>query len=437
MTSLSKMPGMSAQPNWTTALAAHHFSLVQEFIRSNPQSQEAFQQAQLILPGGNTRSVLNATPFPLSIESAQDAFVTSVDGKRYLDFVSDFSAGLFGHSHPEISHAVETAVNYGFSLGAVTRKEAKLASTIQERFVSIEQIRFCNSGTEANIYAIATSMAFTKRSKILVFSHGYHGGVLSFGAGNQALNIPHDFAIGVFDNIEKTRSLISRDLAAILVEPMQSAGGMRVASREFLSFLRTAADETGAILIFDEVVTSRLHYNGLQGYHGIKPDMTTLGKYLGGGLPFGAFGGREDIMSQFNPTSSISSESKLLQHSGTFNNNVFTMSAALAASKIVTPEEIQRINNLGDRLRERGNQISHEAGFGSELMIIGFGSCVGLYFANDPDGILRDCFYFSLLRAGIMIGRRGFLMLNFAHTDVLIERTLVALQDCIGVIQGL
>jgi glutamate-1-semialdehyde 2,1-aminomutase len=160
--------------------------------------------------------------------------------------------------------------------------------------------------------------------------------------------------------------------------------------------------------------------------------MTTLGKYLGGGLPFGAFGGRKDIMSQFDPgASTAQSASNVLQHSGTFNNNIFTMCAAVAASEIVTSEEIERINSLGDQLRHRGNLIVQEAGFGSELMVIGFGSCVGLYFPNDVDGTLRDCFYFTFLRAGIIIGRRGFLMLNFAHTDALIERALAALRACI------
>jgi glutamate-1-semialdehyde 2,1-aminomutase len=160
---------MATNPDWATLLAAHHESLVQEYVAANPRSQEAFYDAQLVLPGGNTRSVLNATPFPLSVESARDAFVTSVDGTEYLDFVSDFSAGLFGHSHPTIFQAFEGALKSGFSLGAVTRKEAELARRIQARFSSIDRVRFCNSGTEANMYAIAAAMAFTKRSKVTTY----------------------------------------------------------------------------------------------------------------------------------------------------------------------------------------------------------------------------------------------------------------------------
>ncbi|KAJ5805729.1 acetylornithine aminotransferase [Penicillium pulvis] len=350
------MSSESTPAKWDALLATHHQELTEDYISSNPHSQEAFDKARRILPGGNTRSVLYAVPFPLCTQSAHDAFITSIDGKEYVDFVSDFSACLFGHSHPTIARAIDGALKFGFSLGAITQKETDLAYKLQQRFNSIERVRYCNSGTEANIYAIAAAKAFTRKSKVLVFQNGYHGGVLSFGTTGNTTNIPHEFIIGKFNNIEATEPLISPDLAVILVEPMQSAGGMQLASKEFLAFLRSAADKTGAVLIFDEVVTSRLHYNGLQGHFGIKPDMTTLGKYLGGGLSFGAFGGRDAIMSLFDPAKPHNDSP--LQHSGTFNNNIFTMSAALAAAEIVTPEEIQRINNLGDRLRQGEIRLS-------------------------------------------------------------------------------
>ncbi|WYZ43384.1 hypothetical protein EsH8_VI_001083 [Colletotrichum jinshuiense] len=321
-------------------------SLVATFASENPASLERHKRSQNTLAGGNTRAVLHEEPFPLAIESGYGPYVVSVDKRKYLDLVSDYSAGLFGHSNAVIADAVSRAVSNGFNLGGVTKVEVELGERIKQRFDGIEKIRFCNSGTEANTYALATAMTFTGRKKILVFDNGYHGGTLSFSSRGNPLNLPHDFVFGKYNNIEETRRLISSELAAIIVEPMLAAGGQIAATRDFLLFLREAANVTGAVLIFDEVVTSRLHVNGLQGFHNIKPDMTTLGKYLGGGLPFGAFGGRSDIMALFDPSR------QKLSHSGTFNNNAFTMYAALAASDLVTEKEINRINKFGDTIRE-------------------------------------------------------------------------------------
>ncbi|EXK86707.1 glutamate-1-semialdehyde 2,1-aminomutase [Fusarium oxysporum f. sp. raphani 54005] len=225
------------------------------------------------------------------MEGGQGPYLYSVDKREYLDFVSDYSAAFYGHSNPAIAEAISSALSTGFSLGSVTRKECHLGERIKRRFPSMERVRFCNSGTEANTYALVTATEFTGRTKTLVFGNGYHGDTLNFGSGDNKLNLPHDFIFGTYNNIEANQKHTSSDLAAIIVEPMLSAGGQIPATREFLSFLRKTADVTGAVLIFDEIVTSRLHINGHQGFHKIMPDMTTLGKYIGGGLPFGALGG--------------------------------------------------------------------------------------------------------------------------------------------------
>ncbi|KAF3905274.1 hypothetical protein ABW21_db0206207 [Orbilia brochopaga] len=323
--------------------------LIEEFVASNPRSKTAFERARDVLPGGNTRSVFNSLPFPLVLQSGNGCTVTSLDGRVYTDFISDFTAALYGHSNPVIYDALKDVSSTGFALGGVMEKEAELGEIIRGRIPSMKKIRFCNSGTEANMYALATALVFTGRKKILVFDRGYHGGTLSFPDKGNPLNIPHDFIVGRFDNIEETRPLISQDIAAIIVEPLQCAGGVRPASKEFLEYLRKAADKINAILIFDECVTSRLHYNGMQGAMGITPDMTVVGKYMGGGFPFGAFGGRDDIMSLYDPYAQGADKS--LFHSGTFNGNIFTLSAAIAASKLVTPDALDRLNALGDRLR--------------------------------------------------------------------------------------
>ncbi|KAL5592994.1 hypothetical protein FOBRF1_012096 [Fusarium oxysporum] len=408
----------------TKTLEAKLEEAVSTFVEQNPTSQKAIEKARQNLPNGTTRAVLDSEPFPLVVASGQGSTLTSVDGKSYLDFVSDFTACLFGHSNPDLQEAITKAAHNGFSLGAVTEREAELSKSIKTRFPSIELIRYCNSGTEANLYAIGTALAYTGRKKVLVFDHAYHGGVLSFGDTNE-LNVPYDFVVGTFEDIGKTRAVLSFDIGAIIIEPMQSAGGMRPASQEFLQFVRDAANTLGAVLIFDEVVTSRLDFHGIQGLRGIKPDLTTLGKYLGGGLPFGAFGGRKEIMAQYDPKSDAS---KKLSHSGTFNNNIFTMSAAVAASKIVTKEAIERINGLGDKVRQGIAAASTETG-NTNIIPLGVGSCVGIYFRGPDADTLRELCFFHLLSKGVWIGRRGFLALNFAHQESDIKKFLEAFRE--------
>ncbi|KAL3458326.1 putative acetylornithine aminotransferase [Aspergillus heterothallicus] len=399
---------------------------VADFVSQNPTSKKAIETACRSLPGDTTRAVLDSDPFPIFVSSGSGSELTSVDGKTYVDFVSDYTAGIFGHSHPALQEAIKQASQNGFSLGAVTELEAQLSESIKTRFPSIDLIRFCNSGTEANVYAIGTALAYTNRKKVLVFDHAYHGGCLSFGDAKNELNLPYDFIIGTYGDIEKTRAVLNSDIGAIIIEPMQSAGGMRPAGKEFLIFLREAASTLGAILIFDEVVTSRLDFHGLQGVVGVTPDMTTLGKYLGGGLSFGAFGGRKEIMLQFD---SKSGSRKKLPHSGTFNNNIFTMTAAVAASKLITKERIYCLNALGDKAREGIETIIANAGKRGEVVSLGIGSCVGIYFPGKNGDILRELCFFHLLSKGLWIGRRGFLALNFAHDEADIDRFLKCFKE--------
>ncbi|KAF4973085.1 hypothetical protein FSARC_516 [Fusarium sarcochroum] len=401
-------------------------TLITQYTEQNPLSKKAHDRAQQGLPGGSTRSVLAGDPFPLSIKSAKGSCLTSVDDRVYVDLVSDFTAGLFGHSNPILKAAITHAASNGFSLGTVTELEAQLSESLKQRFNSIDLIRFCNSGTEANIYAVAAALAYTGRKKVLVFDHGYHGGTFTFGAETNPLNIPHDYIVATYDDINKTRSMLDPEIGVILVEPMQSAGGMRPVSREFLLFLREAATALGAVLIFDEIVTSRLDYHGIQGVFGIQPDMTTLGKYIGGGMPFGAFGGKLDIMSQFDPKSN---STKKLSHSGTFNNNIFTMSAAVAATKLVTQESIDRINEFGDKARLGINTILQQAGKDRLVVAVGRGSCVGIHFSGPDADVLREICYFHHILKGLWIARRGFLAFNFAHTDSEVDLFLEAFKE--------
>jgi len=256
------------------------------------------------MPGGNTRSVLYHPPFPLTVVHGQGCRLRDADGHEYVDLLGEYTAGLFGHSDPVIRAAIDAALDQGWNLGGHGRMEARLARVICDRFPSIDLVRFTNSGTEANLLAIGTAVARTGRARVLVFEGGYHGGVLSFAGGGLPINAPHHWVLGQYNDAELARALIAEhadDLAAIVVEPMMGGGGCIVGEPDFMQALRDGATETGAVLIFDEVMTSRMSSGGQQLRLGITPDMTTLGKYIGGGMSFGAFGGRRDLMEIYDP----------------------------------------------------------------------------------------------------------------------------------------
>lgn len=202
------------------------------------------------------------------------------------------------------------------------------------------------------------------------------------------VNLPYQYIIGKYNDIDKVRTLLHHSIGAIIVEPLQSAGGVIPATQEFLQFLRDAASVLGAVLIFDEVVTSRLSYNGMQGLYNIKPDLATLGKYVGGGFSFGCFGGRKDIMRMFDPRIPGS-----LSHSGTYNNNIFTMTAGIAGAKLVTASEIERLNALGDKARSGFNELVEKKGL-QHIQAVGFGSAIGLRFPKETASVLKDVIYF-------------------------------------------
>jgi len=320
------------------------------YVASNPLSERAAIDARRALPGGNTRSVLFYEPFPVTIKSGNGANITDLDGHTYTDFVGEFSAGLYGHSDPVIRQAIVTALDDGIVLAGPNRYEARFAEALQTRFPSMELIRFCNSGTEANILALVAAQNFTGRRRIMVFDGAYHGGVLVFSNGGSPTNVPFEFIVAPYNDCDTAAKLIrvyQADLAAVIVEPILGAGGNLPGTTDFLSTLRQETEAVGALLIFDEVKTSRCGAAGMQGRLGIRPDLTTLGKYLGGGLPTGAFGGRSDVMDLFNPY-----RPNGLRHAGTFNNNVCTMAAGLAGlTTVFTRERAEIFHVESERLR--------------------------------------------------------------------------------------
>ena len=396
----------------------------QDYRQRTPNSKAAIVRAAEVMPGGDTRSVLHFSPYPLVFASGAGGTLTDVDGHRYRDFLNDFSAGLYGHSQPVIQAAIVEAVGRGLTIGGVNQYEAEFARQLVERFPALEKVRFTNSGTEANMMAVLTARAVTGRDKILVMQGAYHGSAITISPAAARTNPPYDFVYGSFNDLDYTNQAVvdsGGELAAILVEPMMGVGGCIPAEKAFLEGLRAMADRTGALLIFDEVMTSRFGPAGAQGEYGVIPDLLCLGKYCGGGGSFGAFGGRAELMSIFD-----ANRDDAVMHGGTFNNNVITMAAGLTGLRdIYTPELAIEFLDIGNRLREALNAIAREKDVA--VQVTGMGSLMTFHFHDQPicapysvssDMLAaRALFHLAMLERGFYLARRGYVSLSIVQTD--------------------
>ncbi|KUJ19458.1 beta-transaminase [Mollisia scopiformis] len=409
--------------------------------KSNPESQKINSESSLSLPGGTTRNVVHFKPFPLILESGKGSYLTDVDGHTYLDLCGEYSAAMFGHSHPVITKAMHSAIESGFALGGVNRFEGRLGKLFCSRFPSIEKIRFSNSGTEANLTAIALVKAYTKRNTILVFKGGYHGGLATFSKDDKvtanSMNAPHNFVIAPYNDIQAFHDLVAKhkdDLACIFLELMQGSSGCLPADIEFIKATRAKAIEVGAILMFDEVMTSRMSTGGLQSLLGVTPDMTTLGKFFaGGGQNFGAFGGKNEIMSIIEPGHPGGA-----YHSGTYNNNVTTMAAGVAVlEQVWTKEAADDLYKMGEWLQKELERASKEAG--STLKVTGVGSLMTLHFSKNEvrsaadvqasETNVRELFFFDMLKKGLYLAQRGMISLMTVTTKEELETFVEAVKE--------
>lgn len=307
--------------------------------------------------------------------------------------------------------------------------------------------------------ALATALAHAKlqnnpdKTKILMFEKGYHGSTISGRAPSDkpSINLPHDFVLSTYNDAEATEELVSSlpkgSLAAILVEPMLGSGGCYAATPRFLQTLRALADQHQSLLIFDEVMTSRLAYHGYHTEYKIKPDLMTAGKYLGGGMTFGAFGGREDLMSLYDPRKGQ------LEHPGTFNNNVFTMHAGVAGCNLLTEERLQELNNRGNRMRDAITSVLEQHGVLTEgkvpnapllgdaihkadnasrppkMFVKGQGSLMCIHFAGPDRDVLQGLFYHHMLQNNIYMAQRGFIALSLETSDSHVEQFVAAVDS--------
>jgi glutamate-1-semialdehyde 2,1-aminomutase len=415
----------------SSPIAKAYETAEQAYIIRNPASESIYKSATDCLPGGNTRTVLYYAPFPLSINYAHGALLHDADGHSYIDLLGEYTAGLYGHSDPWITEAIKNAVDRGLSFGSQHEDEVRLAEAVKARFPAIDLLRFTNSGTEATLMALSAAKVFTGRKKILVFNGGYHGGAFSFKGGESSpVNAPHEYLIAKYNSLESVRDLVEHaenrdDLAAIIVEPMIGSGGAIPGDHAFLEGLRDVANDRGAVLIYDEVMTSRLYSgSGVQSQLAEKyrPDLTTLGKWIGGGMSFGAFGGKKEIMALFDPRTH-----GFLAHAGTFNNNVLTMAAGrVGMEKVFTPQRAQELHDRGEKLRSQLQEVSE----GSLMTWTGLGSIMNVTFTTTPAAEIKcpddfgkpltelgDLLHVYLLERGFYIARRGFIALSLALSD--------------------
>lgn len=410
----------------------------ERYVDARPKSAAIHLKAREFLPGGNTRTVLFYTPFPTAMARGEDCRVWDVDGHEYLDLCGEYTAGLFGHSERRILDAVKAAMDNGINLASVGEAEGKLAALICARVKSVELVRFTNSGTEANIMALAGARGFTGRQKVMVFNGGYHGGVFTFPVGVpvSAVNLPIPMVFADYNDPEGAAAMIRAEgdaLAAVIVEPMLGSGGCIPATKEFLDALREATKETGALLVFDEVMTSRHSYGGMQERLGITPDLTTFGKYMAGGMSFGAFGGRADVMAVFD-----GHKPGALPHAGTFNNNVLSMAAGnVAMGEIFDRDAAEALYQRGEALREACNAAA--AKHGVAVTFTGIGSMITPHFRKGPvtrpyksapeEEQMRELFFLDMLAAGIYIARRGMVALSLPVSDADCARLIAAVDE--------
>lgn len=327
--------------------------LLDDYLARTPRSRALFERATAALPGGSSRTTVYSAPYPPYADHGSGLSFTDVDRNVYRDFLGNYTSLILGHAHPSVVAAVEAQVRRGSAFGAPTETEIELAEELRRRLPSIEHVRFTSSGTEATMFAIRAARAFTGRPLIAKFDHSYHGthDLVMAGTpgvpdaiGGLIVELPWGDPDGIVAGLRGREG----ELAAIIIEPVQGAGGVRPPEPGFLAFLRDLCDRLGALLIFDEIISFRIAPGGAQEVHGIRPDLTTLGKIIAGGYPLAAFGGRADVMAIFDAR-----QRRAVSHGGTFNGNPVAAAAGLATLRQLTPDAYTRLDALGARLTER------------------------------------------------------------------------------------
>ena len=396
------------------------------------------------MPGGDTRSVTWFEPYPAVIERANGYELHDADGNTYIDLLNNYTALVHGHAHPRIVEAIAAQASRGTAYPAPHRAQLRLAEELVRRVPSVELVRFTNSGSEAILQAVRAARAYTHRPLVLKADGGYHGSwdqVPLTTAEAREVGTPREIEALVrfvpYNDLASLEDVIAREgerVAAILLEPVMGEGVI-AGERDYLRSARDLADRHGALLILDEVITFRLAPGGRQEAVGVSPHLTTFGKIIGGGLPVGAVGGSEAVMSVFDPR-----RDRTLPHSGTFNGNPLTMAAGLVSLELLTAEEIDRINRLGEVLATglRDALVAHEIDGG----VTQCGSLLHLTF--DTDGEPRrfsdlnleshtlDLVHLACMEEGMFIAPRGLMNTSTVMDEGVVEEVIARFGRALG-----
>ncbi|MBW1721699.1 MAG: glutamate-1-semialdehyde 2,1-aminomutase [Deltaproteobacteria bacterium] len=415
------------------------------------RSESLFERAKARIPGGVNSPVRAGKAVDMNppfIEKAQGCFLWDADGNRYIDYVCSWGPMILGHAHPEVVQAIRDRVSLGTSYGAPTELEVRLAELIVDMVPSVEMVRMVNSGTEATMSAIRLARGYTGRSKIIKFEGCYHGHadslLVAAGSGVATLGIPgspgvpedlarHTLSLG-FNDLEEVKEAFERfgsEIAAVIVEPIAGNMGVIVPKKGFLEGLREITRRHGSLLIFDEVITGfRVGPGGAQGFYGIMPDLTCLGKIIGGGLPVGAYGGRKDLMMHMAPEGNV-------YQAGTLSGNPLAMAAGIATL------EILRKNGIYEELEAKTGMLfkgleEAAAAAGVKVRVNRVGSLGSLFFTDRPvtdfasakTGDVRafKAFYRSMLEQGVYVAPSAFeaWFVSLAHGEEDLRKTI----DC-------
>ena len=398
--------------------------IVDEYRRITPRSAAMFVRGGGVLPGGDTRYSITTRPHPPYFERGEGPYIWDVDGNRRLDLNNNSTALVHGHAHPEIVAAVRAQARSGTAWGGHNPTEVDWASILCERIPSIERVRFANSGTESNMHMLKVARAFTGRDLILKLDGAYHGTYDGFeleaapdggvvpSTGGVPSNLSENVVLGTWGDTDGVASLVQENadrLAAVILTPFRSAGGFAHPPQNFLETLRAVTRDEGVLLLFDEVISLRMAMGGAQDRYGVVPDMTALGKLIGGGLPVGAFGGRADIMSVTDPLGDMK-----VALAGTFNANPMTAAAGVAGLRLLTPEIYGWIDRLGGLLREGLSSAVQDRGL--PLLVEGGGSLLNL--ACEPEVARPDVLMTGL---SLAFGNRGVFGFPYLSTSSVME----------------
>ncbi len=416
-------------------------------------SRKLFAQAEKIIPGGvnsPVRACISVDSTPLFIKSASGSKITTVDGDEYIDYVESWGSMILGHAHPEITRAITDAAALGTSYGAPCVSEIELATLILDAFPSMDMIRMVNSGTEATMSALRLARGITGRNKLIKFTGCYHGHADSFlasaGSGVATLSIPgtpgvpeacvQDTLLAPYNNLEAVKDLFSLygdEIAAIIVEPAAGNMGLVLPVAGFLEGLRSLCDAHGSLLIFDEVITGfRADFGGMQTRKSIEPDLTTLGKIIGGGLPVGAYAGKAKYMQKIAPCGDV-------YQAGTLSGNPLAMAAGIANLNILKKADYKALESkVADFVAELKDIFKQK---NIAVQIPHIASMFSMFFSEHPINNYEDIgksnskiyveFYKQMRSQGIYLAPSAFetAMVSFAHSDADFEATLKAVKN--------